>query len=40
MADIAVVFHWPPSEMSAMPLPELLTWHALAVERNTPPDTD
>lgn len=33
MADIAIVFHWPPSEMWAMALPELLTWHDLAMDR-------
>lgn len=42
MVDIAIVFHWPPDCMEAMELPELLLWHALAVERhnrlNSPPD--
>lgn len=33
MADIAVVFHWPPSEMDVMSLEELMRWHELAVER-------
>jgi hypothetical protein len=26
MADIAAVFHWPPSELAAMSLAELLQW--------------
>jgi hypothetical protein len=26
MADIAAVFHWPPSEMNGMGLAELLLW--------------
>jgi len=26
MADIAVIFHWPPSELYPMSLPELLNW--------------
>lgn len=33
MADIAFIFHWPPSEMAAMPLDEILNWHTLAKER-------
>lgn len=33
MADIAAVFHWPPSELKAMPLAELATWHRLAIDR-------
>lgn len=33
MADLAVVFHWPPSEMSAMHIDELMDWHELARER-------
>lgn len=34
MADIAVVFHWPSSEMCTMCLSDLLVWRALAAERN------
>ena len=30
MADIACVFHWPPSELKAMPVTELLKWRQLA----------
>lgn len=33
MADIAVVFHWPPDVMDSMPLDELMHWHQAAVER-------
>ena len=33
MADLAAVFHWPPSEMRKMALGELKQWHALARER-------
>jgi len=33
MADLAYVFHWPPSEMDAMPVDELRAWHDRAVER-------
>lgn len=33
MADVAFLFHWTPADMDAMPLPELMRWQALAVER-------
>ncbi|WP_456386427.1 GpE family phage tail protein [Profundibacter sp.] len=33
MANIAVVFHWPPSEMNAMSVAELARWHELALAR-------
>jgi hypothetical protein len=33
MADIAAVFHWPPSEMAAMDLGELMAAHGRAIER-------
>ncbi len=36
LADLAQVWHWPPGEMWAMTVPELMHWHALAVERNQP----
>ncbi|HHO7612201.1 TPA: GpE family phage tail protein, partial [Escherichia coli] len=26
MADVAVIFHWPPSELYPMSLTELITW--------------
>jgi len=38
MADIAVVFHWPPSEMNPMPLGELLRWRHKALQRHGDPD--
>ncbi|MEO0682714.1 MAG: GpE family phage tail protein [Pseudomonadota bacterium] len=34
MADIAVIFHWPPSEMDGMNLEELAGWHARALARH------
>ncbi|MDD7806082.1 MAG: GpE family phage tail protein [Endozoicomonas sp. (ex Botrylloides leachii)] len=33
MANIAVVFHWGPSEMKAMTVKELTLWHQKAVKR-------
>jgi Phage P2 GpE. len=30
MADIAAVFHWPPSEMAAWSLAELMDWRERA----------
>lgn len=33
MADIATVFHWPPSAMDPMEVVELLEWRELAVDR-------
>ncbi|MCI4411972.1 MAG: GpE family phage tail protein [Thiotrichales bacterium] len=34
MADIAVIFHWQPSELYAMTLPELMMWREEAGRRN------
>lgn len=34
MADIAVVFHWPPSAMYEMPLDELCMWWQKARKRS------
>ncbi|WP_160622345.1 GpE family phage tail protein [Mixta intestinalis] len=34
MADIAVIFHWPPSEMYEMSLAELLDWRHKALLRS------
>ncbi|MDM1022077.1 GpE family phage tail protein [Acinetobacter sp. VNK23] len=34
MANIAVVFHWPPHAFSNMDLSELMQWHQKAIERN------
>lgn len=33
MADIAVVFHWPPQAMNEMPLEELMDWREQARQR-------
>lgn len=33
-ADIAAIFHWPPSEMNGMSLTELMAWRQRAVERS------
>lgn len=38
MADIATVFHWPPSVMDAMPLSELMDWRERARVRVEPED--
>jgi len=37
MADLAYVFHWPPSAMADMTLPELLEWRERARVRHQPP---
>lgn len=36
IADIAVVFHWPLSELWPLSLPELVAWRERARVRNTP----
>lgn len=33
MADIAAVFHWPLSELLALPVEDLAHWRELAVAR-------
>lgn len=33
MADIALVFHWPPAALAAMSLSELMSWRAQAAKR-------
>ncbi|MGL4825988.1 MAG: GpE family phage tail protein [Vibrionaceae bacterium] len=33
IADIAIIFHWPLSEMAAMELDELSVWHEMALDR-------
>lgn len=33
MADIAMVFHWPPQAMEEFSLPELMEWRERARER-------
>ncbi|MFC0206420.1 GpE family phage tail protein [Novosphingobium soli] len=39
MADIAVVFHWPPEAMEPMPLADLMNWRERAAKRSQSPDT-
>lgn len=34
MADIAVVFHWPPAAMNEMGLVDLMTWRERARQRS------
>lgn len=34
MANIAVVFHWPPAAMYPMELDELMAWHERAIQRS------
>ncbi|HGB3583209.1 TPA: GpE family phage tail protein [Salmonella enterica subsp. enterica serovar Zanzibar] len=34
MADIAVIFHWPPSELYSLSLNELITWREKALQRS------
>ncbi|MGO4413289.1 GpE family phage tail protein [Cupriavidus sp. KB_39] len=34
MADIAVIFHWPPEQLFAMGLSELMEWRERAIERS------
>jgi len=34
MADIAAIFHWDPSVMDKMPLPELMRWREAARVRS------
>lgn len=42
MADVAMLFHWPPQSMNDMELGELMYWRHMAVERHNamhaPPD--
>ena len=33
-ADIAAVFHWPPSEIQGMSVSELVDWRNRAIERS------
>lgn len=40
MADIAVVFHWPPESMYPMDLDELCAWRARAAARMKPADDE
>ncbi|ENT8390261.1 GpE family phage tail protein [Acinetobacter baumannii] len=34
IANIAVIFHWPPQTYTNMSLSELMQWHQKAIERN------
>ncbi|WP_413743034.1 GpE family phage tail protein [Sodalis sp. RH15] len=34
MADIAVIFHWPPSELFPLSLTELIAWRTRALKRS------
>ncbi|HEY0626698.1 MAG TPA: GpE family phage tail protein [Allosphingosinicella sp.] len=36
MADVALVFHWPPDAMDRMSLAELMTWRERAAKRHNP----
>ena len=40
MADLATVFHWPPSEMDGMDLEELADWWHRARVRADPKEND
>lgn len=33
MADLALIYHWPPAVLDALPLDELLAHHARAIDR-------
>jgi hypothetical protein len=32
MTDIAAIFHWPLSELEALPIDELITWRSRAID--------
>ncbi|MCK6991647.1 hypothetical protein M2422_003439 [Enterobacter sp. SLBN-59] len=34
MADIAVIFHWPPSALYSLSVTELLLWREKALQRS------
>jgi hypothetical protein len=36
MADLAQCFHWSPAALKALPLDEIMMWHAEAILRNPP----
>ncbi|UGA40641.1 GpE family phage tail protein [Chromobacterium haemolyticum] len=40
MADIAAIFHWPPSVYHAMPLAELASWREAARLRSGAADDE
>lgn len=33
MADIAAIFHWPPSAFDGLDLPEIMMWRGHAIHR-------
>lgn len=39
MADVAIIFHWPPQSMDGMDLSELMAWRDQAAKRSKPPET-
>ncbi|MFT3967748.1 MAG: GpE family phage tail protein [Sphingobium sp.] len=39
MADVAVIFHWPPAAMDPMTLSELMGWRDQAARRSQPEKT-
>ena len=36
MADVAIIFHWPPAAMDGMDLSELMGWRDQAARRSKP----
>lgn len=38
MADVAIIFHWPPDAMANMDLSELMGWREQAARRSKPPE--
>jgi len=34
MADVAMVFHWPPSDLEQMEVEDLMTWREKARQRH------
>lgn len=40
MADVAIVFHWPPSAMDPMSLGELMQWREQARVRHQPEEKE
>ncbi|MDZ5456989.1 GpE family phage tail protein [Azohydromonas lata] len=36
MADLAITFHWGPSQLWALSLAELMAWREMARERSEP----
>ncbi|WP_062731902.1 GpE family phage tail protein [Sphingobium abikonense] len=38
MADVAIIFHWPPQAMDGMDLSELMGWRAQAARRSQHPE--